>query len=45
MMASFNLLKAITVFIGKKANSFDYQAALEWNKEPSEANGGKKKYK
>lgn len=46
-MASFNLLKAITVFTGKKkkmANSIDYQAAPEWNWEQSEGNGEKKKY-
>lgn len=46
MMASFNILKAITVFTDKKkANSLDNQVAPELNEEPSEANGGKKKYK
>lgn len=44
LMASFNLLRAITVFTGKKkkANSVDYQAAPEWNWEPSEVNGERK---
>lgn len=47
IMASFNLLKAITVFIGKKKKKkqtvWTIRHLLEWNWELSEANVGKKK--
>ena len=43
MMASFNILKAITVFTGKKGRRFGKSRSP--GVEPSEANGGKKKYK